>query len=563
MTDLLQKRNGHSMMENVEGQIWIDSKQFHWHSNPPFNPAGNWLRDTLIEEMQLYGNDLWIASQKGLIQFNTLTKTSIVYNSGGSVNGRISSNDITCFVFEEDGNMWIGTKGGGLNFFDRKNNSFLHFSEKDGLCNNSIYSMVKDDNGHLWIGTSFGLSNFDPVTKKFKNYFRADGLVNNEYNRRSACKMPDGTIFMGGMDGIDYFHPDSLFRLINKPQVTITDFKLFNKSILLQKNYTLKHDENFISIEFAAMDFTNPAANKFAYQLEGADKDWVYPEGRNFTTYSYLKPGNYKFLIKAANSEGIWNDEPVICRFSILPAWYQTWWFVSLLILTGAAIIYILFRYRLAQKLYVLQIRNRLHRDLHDDVGATLSSIKAYSEILKDKPDNPVIAKLIKDNSTEMLERLEVIAWATNPQHDHFKSLKSLMIKFATPLCHSRNIQCNIESNVISEEMLMPGEVRQNIFLVFKEAISNMIKYADATSCNIQLFIRSNQFVMQVTDNGKGFDGTIKGSGNGWRNMKKRTEDLNGTLAINSTPANGTEIKMQLPYPFKIPNSWDTKQTGY
>ena len=134
-----------------------------------------------------------------------------------------------------------------------------------------------------------------------------------------------------------------------------------------------------------------------------------------------------------------------------------------------------------------LEIRNRISRDLHDDVGATLSSVKAYSEILKDNPNNPVIAELIRDNSTEMIERLEVIAWATNPQHDHFKSLKNMMIKFAAPLCHSKNIQCNIESNGINEEMLMPGEVRQNIFLVFKEAINNMIKYAEATTCNTQL----------------------------------------------------------------------------
>jgi ligand-binding sensor domain-containing protein len=561
ITDLFQKRNGHSLMRNVEGQIWIDSQQFPWYSNQLFNPVGNWL-DTLIEDMQLYGNDLWLATQKGLIQFNTLTKTSIVYNAGVSVSNSISSNDITCFVFEENGNIWIGTKGGGLNFFDRKKNSFHHFTEKDGLSNNSIYCMVKDNNGRLWIGTSFGLSNFNPGTKKFKNYFRADGLVNNEYNRRSACKMPDGTIFMGGMDGIDYFHPDSLFRLVNKPQVAITDFKLFNKSILLQENYSLKHDENFISIEFAAMDFTNAVANKFAYKLEGADKDWVYPEGKNFTTYSYLKPGDYKFLVKAANSEGLWNDEPVFCRFTITPAWYQTWWFISILILTVTAILYMLFRYRLAQKLRVLQIRNRLHRDLHDDVGATLSSVKAYSEILKDNPNNPVIAELIKDNSTEMLERLEVIAWATNPQHDNFKSLKNMMVKFAVPLCHSKKIQFYLES-AINEEIMIPGEVRQNIFLIFKEAINNMAKYADATECFIQLLMLNSHFHIKITDNGKGFDGTIKGTGNGFKNMEKRAEEFKGKLTIESVLGKGANINMQIPYPFKIPNSWDTKQAGY
>ena len=162
-----------------------------------------------------------------------------------------------------------------------------------------------------------------------------------------------------------------------------------------------------------------------------------------------------------------------------------------------------------------------------------------------------------------MLERLEVIAWATNPQHDHFKSLKNLMIKFAAPLCHSKNIQFSIECNNVNEEMLMFGEVRQNIFLVFKEAINNLIKYADATACDTNIFIQDNQFVMQIADNGKGFDGKTKGSGNGWKNMQKRTDSLKGKMEIDSEHGKGTVITMSIPYPFKIPNSWDNKQTGY
>ena len=156
-----------------------------------------------------------------------------------------------------------------------------------------------------------------------------------------------------------------------------------------------------------------------------------------------------------------------------------------------------------------------------------------------------------------MLERLEVIAWATNPQHDHFKSLKNLMAKFAAPLCHSKNIQCSIDSKGINEEMLMPGEIRQNIFLVFKEAINNMVKYSEAAECSTNIYINKNQFVLQIADNGKGFDGTTKGTGNGWKNMQKRTVDLNGELVIDSKPGKGTIITMRLPYPFKIPSSWD------
>ena len=196
--------------------------------------------------------------------------------------------------------------------------------------------------------------------------------------------------------------------------------------------------------------------------------------------------------------------------------------------------------------------REQISRDLHDDVGATLSSVKVYSEILKDNPGNTVIAELIKDNAAEMIERLEVIAWATNPQHDNFKSLQNRMQKFVMPICHSQNIHCLFSSNGISDDITIPGEVRQNIFLVFKEVINNMIKYASATTCFIKLLIDNNQFMMQIADNGKGLDGTVKGGGYGLENIRNRTTELTGALRIDSTLGKGTAVTMSLPFPFTI-----------
>ena len=137
------------------------------------------------------------------------------------------------------------------------------------------------------------------------------------------------------------------------------------------------------------------------------------------------------------------------------------------------------------------------------------------------------------------------------------------MIKFAAPICHAKNIQYHIESKGINEEMLMSGEIRQNIFMVFKEALNNMIKYAEATECTTNISISNNQFVLQITDNGKGFDGSTKGSGSGWRNMQKRTEVLNGNIIIESIPGKGTAITMSLPYPFRIPSSWERNRKDH
>ncbi len=131
------------------------------------------------------------------------------------------------------------------------------------------------------------------------------------------------------------------------------------------------------------------------------------------------------------------------------------------------------------------------------------------------------------------------------------------MIKFATPLCHSKDIQFSIECNNLDEEMIIPGEIRQNVFIVFKEAIINMVKYAGATECITSISINNDRFVLRISDNGKGTDGTIKGSGEGWKNMHKRTELLGGELAMEKKPGNGFTVTVSLPYPFKIPDSWE------
>ncbi len=521
------------------------------------------------------GDEIWISSLNGGL-FNLTTGNKAVMRKNLTIQSpgknRITLNITSCVFIDKKGTVWFGTVGGGLNAYYPSKDSVTYFTVADGLPSNLIYCIEEDRNDQLWISTDNGLCRYNKKNNRFTNYNSTSGLSSSNFSFFSSLNCKNGTIAFGTNDGkLIYFDPSSLQKEINNLPTIITDIRISNKSVVpsnsnvlnkapyLTDTVVLFHDQNVISFELSNMDLGDPENFTYSYKLEGFNKEWNYISDFNSITYTNLDPGTYTLLVKNANHLGIWNEKPSRLVLIIKPPFWQTWWFISLLLLAVAALVYALFRYRLKQQLRVLQVRNRLHRDLHDDVGATLSSVKAYSEILKDNPDNTLIAELIRDNSTDMLERLEVISWATNPQHDNFKSLKNIMIKFATPICHSKNIQFHIESS-INEEMMMLGEVRQNIFLVFKEAINNMTKYADAAGCNAKLFIQNSQFFLQVTDDGKGFDGAIKGTGNGWKNMRKRAEDLNGNLTIDSTPGKGTVIVMHFPYPFKIPSSWDTKQ---
>jgi len=163
---------------------------------------------------------------------------------------------------------------------------------------------------------------------------------------------------------------------------------------------------------------------------------------------------------------------------------------------------------------------------------------------------------LIKENAHEMIERLEVIAWATNPKNDTFLSLKQQISKYAMPLFHANNILFSMNTEAVSNEQVIPGEIRQNCFLIAKEAFNNCIKYAEASSCSITFKQQQGFFQMNIRDNGKGMDGTVYGTGQGFKNMKRRTGEMRGTFNCNST-SSGTEIELLIPVPFRIPKTWD------
>jgi signal transduction histidine kinase len=198
-----------------------------------------------------------------------------------------------------------------------------------------------------------------------------------------------------------------------------------------------------------------------------------------------------------------------------------------------------------------LEIRNKLSRDLHDDIGATLSSVKAYSEILLEQPDVPEIASIIKENASEMLEQLEVIAWAMDPRFDNVEGMIGKMKKYAIPLLHANNITYNFNADGVGMLNEVRGEVRQNIFLIFKEALNNMIKYADASTCSVNLKLSDNNFILEISDDGVGMSGEVNGSGNGIPNIKKRVLQLGGVIDIKTAPGKGTTISISLPYPFR------------
>jgi two-component sensor histidine kinase len=361
--------------------------------------------------------------------------------------------------------------------------------------------------------------------------------------------------------GLLHFHPDSLKNNSFIPPVYITDFRLFNKSVVVgdsaqvldstiesKRKIVLDHDQNAILFTFSGLSFSHPENNQYAYMLEGFDKDWIHTDASHrFASYTNLDPDKYTFKVKASNNDGVWNDNPATLTIIITPAWWQTWWFKALVIIAIAGIVYSIYRYRLQQAIKMQTMRNNIASDLHDDIGSTLSSISYYTAAIKKqvKETNPDAISLLdkmENASADTVNAMSDIVWATNPSYDKGADLLNRMQPYASELCSIKNIQLEFESDKSFENAKLNMSVRKNIFLIFKEAVNNAVKYS---GCN-KLSVRLSRNEMQIKDNGKGFDVQSDFAGNGLKNMRQRAREIKALLQIIPEEGKGCSIVLKL-----------------
>ena len=244
------------------------------------------------------------------------------------------------FYEDEKGYIWISTYGGGLNRFDPKTEEFLHFTESNSdIPNNAVYGVLPDEQGNLWMSTNNGISKFNPNTFEFRNYTVDDGLQSEEFNGGAVYKSRTGEMFFGGIEGFNYFFPEDVLDNPAKPEIVLTDLKIFNESIEVgtedsplkkqisnTKEINLAHWQNDISFEYVGLHYANTAKNRYAFKLENYEDDWRYVDNIRIATYTNLDPGEYIFRVKGANSDGLWNEEGTSINLIISPPWWRTYW---------------------------------------------------------------------------------------------------------------------------------------------------------------------------------------------------------------------------------------------
>jgi len=512
-------------------------------------------------------NIFWMGSVQGLFRFDKTTKEWKLYKNNPKDINSISSDNVISVCADPSNPekyLWAGTNGGGFNRFEMATGKCKRYSEKDGLPNNVVYGILSDAAGNLWMSTNQGLSCFNIQKESFRNYTDADGLPGNEFNRGQLIKASTGQLFFGGVDGLTWFYPAevlkkvqpanniviSRFLVSNKPVDFKKDSSILNRNIQYCRSVTLPYEKNMFSIEFTLLQFTLPEKKHYRYKLDGFDKDWIDNGAKNSVTYTNLDPGSYTFHVTGSNSDGVWNEKGATLIINITPPWYRTLWFRILLSVFIVGSLYAFYRYRLHQSLKVISMRNIIASDLHDEIGSTISSITVYSDIIEEKvqdKDLQQIARRISDSSRNILVVMSDIVWSINPKNDRFDNVLIRMKSFAHEVMDIQNKQLHFESDEQLNELKLQMNNRKNFYLIFKEALNNVVKYAGAKNVWITVQLINDNIHFTIKDDGIGFDTTEYKEGNGIANMQRRSKDLHGNISIQSQPGAGTEIRLQFP----------------
>ena len=488
-------------------------------------------------------------------------------------------------------NIWIATDY-GLSLYLKSSNNFRIFTTRDGLLSNSISSILEADDEAIWMSTGKGLTKFyfQPDSKiEFTNYEVNDGLQGYDFNDNAGFKSKNGQLYFGGMNGFNVFDPSKVYVNQTLPNVVLTSFNKFDKQVesvdalLNLKKLELSYSDRFISFEFAALEFTNPSRNKYAYMLEGFDKNWNYIGNRQYASYTNLDPGDYTFKVKASNNDGLWSDNIAALTLIISPPFYQTWWAFSIYGLVVVFVFYSVRKYELNKRLKIeeenlrqereqaklneiqlraeaaeykakvietekevekQQIRNRIATDLHDEIGSNLSSIMLLTSLLNNNIKSNDAANSYTGNiynaAKISAEAIRDIVWFINPSSDNVGRLISRMNETANTMLKGLNYTLN-HTKLENIDKLTP-EIKRNLFLSYKEILNNIIKHSNAKNVEINIWEEMNILNLKIKDDGIGFNENAVNLGNGLINIRTRVNKIGGSIEINSKDNEGTEI---------------------
>ena len=553
------------MYHPVNGLVIYNTKTNTYHLVRGEYPCS--LRnDTKMRMYEDVNGTMWASVEMGIMTCHKTTGVVRYYlYEPDSTGCSLADKNVTSFCddpADPQHIIWVGTRN-GLSRMNKQTGICRNFGEKDGLPNNVIYDVVPDGKGNLWLSTNGGLSCLNTVTFHFRNFTVGDGLQGSEFNGGATLTMPDGTLVFGGTNGLTYFNPAEI-KPLTPPLTLVTDVRIFGKPVkntsagnlpvedmAYATDVSVSYRDNVITFAFTGTDYRKKNSVQYRYKLIPFDNVWHYAGTAHEATYTNLDPGDYTFIAEASNTNGVWGKESEALHLHVLPLWWQTGWFKGLTAATVFLLFYAFYRYRLRKALEVERVRNRIASDLHDEIGSTLSAITLFSDMAKRQSEtatpSPQLLQRINETSHKVTQTMRDIVWSVSTKNDSFDKMITHMHEHAAELLNLKDYELHFTVDEKLNSIHLSMEKRQNIYLVYKEALNNIIKYACGRNVWINIYRDKAHLLLSVKDDGKGFDPAMDSNGNGLANMKKRASAIQGSAVIRSVAGGGCEVVIKVP----------------
>jgi ligand-binding sensor domain-containing protein/signal transduction histidine kinase len=525
--------------------------------------------------------NLWIGTDTGLSLRRGSQFTNFTVRDG------LSDNAITALYVDPEQSLWIGTAAGGLNRY--RNGQFTSYTTKQGLFSDEIFEILEDDQGWLWMSCSKGvfrvrkqqLNDLDEEkvsTIACTAYGKSDGMESTQCNgvgKPAGWKARDDRLWFPTSKGLVSVDPKAADMNSLPPAVFIEQLSADKKPVRLAGPNTaassvdpgkgallIAPGRGELDFRYTALDLEAPERVHFRYQLEGVDSEWVDAGARRDAHYNNVYPGAYRFHVIACNKDGIWNLNGASLAVEVRPHLWQTWWYQTAVVLlvigsAGGAARFLAMR-RMKRRLAMLEQRNaverergRIAKDIHDDLGSSLTRIMLLGERTEEglahQEDVGLHVRKIIASARNTVQSLDEIVWAVNPENDTLDGLVMYISHYADEFFENTNIRWRLEVPPKMPDITLPAEVRHDLFLVVKEAFHNTLKHSGASVLRVCVSGEADSITIMIDDNGRGFEGNGAGSarkGNGLQNMRKRIEGLGGRFSVTSTMGQGTQVAL-------------------
>jgi signal transduction histidine kinase/ligand-binding sensor domain-containing protein len=568
------------LLEDHDGRLWFlspDGLNSFEETSERFTTYGlDSKRSPFFLELIEDGDRaLWLGTKSsGLYRFDPATGHLTNYEHDMKHPDTLSDNRVNSVHIDRSGTMWVGTQN-GLDKFDRKAGTFTTYTRRDGLSGNAIGCVLEDDHGILWMSTNNGVSRFDPRSGKAKSYSIAEGLPGPDLTGWGGCfKSPGGEMFFGGFSGGTAFFPDKVTDDSFTPPTVLTAFQLWGNSVEIgprsplkqsissAHNVTLSHEQNFLSLTFAALSYSNPVTNRYRYRLEGLERDWNEAgSDQRQVTYTTLPPGRYIFRAQGATSSGRWSEPGAALGIEILPAWYQTRWFFLLCVTMTGILGWVAYQWhirRVAARLDTqfqerLTERTRIAQDLHDTllqgfISASMQLSVANRQLPSDWAAKPIVSHVL-ELMTHVVEEgrnaVRGMRLSSGDSDDLEQAFSRVRQELAAQ--QSINFRVIVEGQVRSLHPL----VRDDVYWIGREALINAFRHSQAESIEVELGYTDRELRVVVRDNGCGIDPHVLSSGLdghwGLSGMRERASRISAKLRMWSDATSGTEIELSVP----------------